>query len=78
MLVTELGIVMLVNPLQLEKAPSPILVTELGIVMLVNPLQLEKAPSPILVTESGIVTSTFTPETSIFPSFVNSNPEADL
>ena len=35
-LVTELGIVMLVNPEQPEKQPSPKLVTELGIVMLVK------------------------------------------
>lgn len=32
MLVTELGIVNDVNPLQLSKALSPMLVTELGIV----------------------------------------------
>ena len=36
---TELGIVMLVNPEQPEKQPSPKLVTELGIVMLVKPEQ---------------------------------------
>ena len=34
MLVTESGIVMLVRPVQREKAESPMLVTELGIVML--------------------------------------------
>jgi hypothetical protein len=39
MLVTLEGIVMLVNPLQPEKAKSPMLVTLEGIVMLVNPLQ---------------------------------------
>jgi hypothetical protein len=39
MLVTLEGIVMLVNPLQPEKAESPMLVTLEGIVMLVNPLQ---------------------------------------
>ena len=38
-LVTELGIVMLVNPEQPEKQPSPKLVTELGIVVLVKPEQ---------------------------------------
>ena len=40
-LVTELGIVMLVNPEQPEKQPSPKLVTELGIVVLVKPEQLQ-------------------------------------
>ena len=39
MLVTELGMVMLVRPLQRLNALSPMLVTELGMVMLVRPLQ---------------------------------------
>ena len=39
MLVTELGMVMAVRRLQLEKAYSPMLVTELGMVMAVRPLQ---------------------------------------
>ena len=43
MLVTLSGIVMLVNPLQPEKAEVPMLVTLSGIVMPVSPLQLEKA-----------------------------------
>ena len=40
MLVTELGITMLVRPVQAKNADRPILVTELGIVILVRPLQL--------------------------------------
>ena len=44
-----------VRPLQLKKAPYPILVTELGIVTEVR-LHSKKAKSPILVTELGIVT----------------------
>jgi hypothetical protein len=39
MLVTLLGIVILVNPLQPENAPLPMLVTPLGIVISVNALQ---------------------------------------
>ena len=39
MLVTELGIVTDVNPVQPEKALSPMLVTELGIVTEVKPVQ---------------------------------------
>jgi hypothetical protein len=39
MLVTESGIVMLVNDVQYANAESPMLVTESGIVMLVNDLQ---------------------------------------
>ena len=56
MFVTELGIVIDVKPLQLLKAPYPILVTEFGIVIDVNLLQFVKAQSPILVTEFGMVT----------------------
>ena len=37
MLATELGIVMEVKPLQLLKAPSPMLVTELGITVFMQP-----------------------------------------
>ena len=40
---TELPIVTLVRPLQLENAELPMEVTELGIVTLVRPLQPEKA-----------------------------------
>ena len=43
MVVTEYGIVMLVNESQLKKASSPILITESGIVMLGNESQPEKA-----------------------------------
>ena len=39
MLVTLLGIVTLVSPLQLSNAERPILVTLLGIVTLLSPLQ---------------------------------------
>ena len=39
-LVTELGIVIDVNPVQPKNAVGPILVTELGIVIDVNPVQL--------------------------------------
>ena len=39
MLVTELGMVMEVRPLQPSKAKSPMLVTELGMVTEVRPLQ---------------------------------------
>ena len=39
-LVTELGIVMLVNPEQPEKQPSPKLMTELGIVVFLQPLNI--------------------------------------
>jgi hypothetical protein len=49
-----LGIVILVNPLQLWKALTGILVTLVGIVILVNVEQPEKALSAILVTLLGI------------------------
>ena len=54
-LVTELGIVMEVKPLQSLKQPVPSQVTELGMVMVVNPLQPSKQPLPSLVTELGMV-----------------------
>ena len=41
MLVTDSGIVTLVNPVQFLKASYPILVTELGIVMFVKPVHRE-------------------------------------
>ena len=53
MLVTESGIMILVNEEQPQKALSPIVVTELGIVM--NEKQSKKALSSIFVTESGIM-----------------------
>ena len=56
MLVTELGMVTLVRPLQYAKARFPMLVTELPIVTLVRPLQYAKAQFPMLVTELGMVT----------------------
>ena len=43
MVVTESGIVILVNESQLEKVDCPIVVTELGIVILINESQPEKA-----------------------------------
>ena len=43
MLVTELGMVTLVKPLQSENAELPMLVTELGMVTEVRPLQPENA-----------------------------------
>ena len=46
---------MLVNPVQPEKADDPMLVTPEVIVMLVNPRQPEKAESSMLVTLEGIV-----------------------
>ncbi len=55
MLVTPLGIVTLVSPLQPRKAYQPMLVTLFGIVTLVRPVQLRKAEEPILVTLFGIV-----------------------
>ena len=39
MVVTELGMVMLVRPLQQENAPLPMDVTELGMSTLVRPVQ---------------------------------------
>ena len=44
------------NPLQPNKAQSPILVTEFGMEIDVKPVQLWKALCPILVTEFGMVT----------------------
>ena len=44
----------LVNPMQVEKAYSPILVTFLGIFILVNPKQPLNAAYPMIVTLSGI------------------------
>ena len=55
MLVTLLGIVIEVRPLQSQKAFAPIDVTLFGIVTEVRLLQSEKASSPIDVTLSGIV-----------------------
>ena len=56
MLVTLLGIVTLVRPLQPENAWFSMLVTLLGIVTLVMPLQPENACFSMLVTLLGIVT----------------------
>ncbi len=50
-LVTELGMVTLVNPLQPLNALPPILVTELGMVTLVKPEQPLNAEPPMVVTE---------------------------
>ena len=57
MLVTELGIVIEIKPVQREKQELPKLVTELGIVIEVKPLQLEKQWISKLVT-TYIVPST--------------------
>ncbi len=66
MLVTLLGIVTEVKPVQPEKAQFPMLVTLLGIVTEVKPLQLEKAlflmlvtlyDTELYVTEEGIIIS---------------------
>ena len=48
---------MLVKPMQLKNAESPMLVTLFGMLMLVKPMQLKNADSPMLVTLFGIVTS---------------------
>ena len=75
MLVTLSGIVMLVSPLQPEKAELPMLVTLSGIVTLVSPVQPEKASAPILVTLSGMATTEdlplyfFKPPFTILKSF---------
>ena len=55
-IVTELGIVIDVKPLQFLNAALPIEVTELGIVIDVKPLQPENAKEPIFVTELLMVT----------------------
>ena len=55
MLVTLSEIVMLVSPVQLEKAQSPMLVTLPPIVTLVKLLHQLKAEDGIAVTPSGIV-----------------------
>ena len=56
MLVTLLGMVREVKPLQPPKAPSLMLVTLLGMVIEVKPLQPRKAYSPMLVTLLLIIT----------------------
>ena len=56
MLVTLLGIVTEVRPLQSLKAFCPISLTLLGIETEVRPLHPSKADSPMLVTLLGIVT----------------------
>ena len=43
MVVTESGMVMLVNELHFQKAHSPMVVTESGMVILANELHPEKA-----------------------------------
>ena len=55
MIVTLLGIVMEVRPLQPENAYASMLVTLLGIEMEVSSVQPKKATNPILVTLLGIV-----------------------
>ena len=53
-LVTEIPIERVVNPVHDEKAVVPIVVTEFGIVTLDNPEHPEKALGPILTTEFPI------------------------
>ena len=67
MLVTLLGMVTDVKPVQPYKAYSPILVTLFGMVTDVKPLQLYKAYSTILVTLPGI-TVLLHPRKSVFVS----------
>ena len=55
MLITLLGIVTLIKPVQPENAKSPMLVTLVGIVTLIRPRQPENAKSPMLVTLLGII-----------------------
>jgi len=54
MLLTLLGNVSSVKPLQSQKAASPMLVTPFGNVSSVKPLQPSKAPYPMLVTLLGM------------------------
>ena len=55
MLITELGIIILLSPLQPSNIDFIILVTESGIVTLVSPIQSRNADSPMLVTLFGII-----------------------
>ena len=72
MLVTEEGILIDSNKLQLSKALSPILVTEEGMVMDSNELQYSKALFPILVTEEGMMmdSNELQPEKALSPMLV--------
>ena len=54
MLVTELGMVMLVSPVQSENADVPMLVIVLGILNSISHVQPLNAYAPMLVTELGI------------------------
>lgn len=54
MLVTELGIMILVSPVQRPNTHSSIFVTELEMVMSVRLEQFQNAQVPMLVTELGI------------------------
>ena len=65
MVVTLLGIVTEVKPLQLSKASLPIEVTLLGMGTEVRPLHPEKAASPIEVTLLGMVVF-FAPLINVF------------
>ena len=53
MLITESGIVILVNPLQKENADSPMHVTEFGIVTLVKLLHLSNAFEGIVEVQAN-------------------------
>ena len=57
MLVTLLGMVTEVRPLQPLKAELPMLVTLLGMVTEARTLHSEKVFGPMLVTELGIINS---------------------
>ena len=54
MLVTPVGMVTLVRPLQPKNAQYPMLVTPVGMVTLVKPLQPKNALSPMVMTLLGI------------------------
>ena len=64
MLITLLGRVMLVKPLQYANAPFPILIRLFGRVMLVKPVQLSNPASAILVTLPVRVTLVITAHSS--------------
>ena len=55
MLLTLIGIVISVRPVQTWNASSPMFVTLSGIVILVRPVQSAKAYIPMFVTVEGIV-----------------------
>ena len=68
---------MLVNPLQPENAPGPILVTLDGISSDVILSQPSNARLSIVVTDSGIMTLSLIPASKRMPSFVHNIPLTD-